>query len=270
VAANSGYLRVLPGRCIAGFPDCGAESGAGPNCRQRPSGWRRRRPSYSAARPVEHRAYFAVTSIAVIGLYIAYVIRLPTAARRDTSRPGPWNWALGRPIAAVGVWGHHHVRYAPPLYRSTCPLLTTRRRVLVVLGFAGGWRAISARNGSPGRPTRQRRRVDRAGEPRPRSRPEEDSVAALYHTHPGHGIECIIITSLESAHRFLTHAASRSATVMLTKAHHRPRATRQAIRRSSPSQPGETVRMSHPSHPICGHLMFRTPHCREPVMRKAP
>ena len=41
-------------------------------------------------------AYFAVTAIGVIGLYIAYVIPCTCGLRaRDNFTPGPWNWGSG-------------------------------------------------------------------------------------------------------------------------------------------------------------------------------
>ena len=51
-------------------------------------------------------AYFAVTSIAVIGLYIAYVVPVFLRLRKPDFEPGPWN--LGRWSAPIGwtavVW----------------------------------------------------------------------------------------------------------------------------------------------------------------------
>jgi amino acid transporter len=97
-------------------------------------------------------AYAAVTSIAVIGLYVAYLI--PVFLRRingDAFRPGPWKLNKWGPvigwIAIVWVvficvilmlpqtggkfsWGTFN--YAPVA-------------VAVVLGFAGTWYAVSAR-----------------------------------------------------------------------------------------------------------------------------
>ena len=53
-------------------------------------------------------AFFAVVSIGVIGLYIAYVIAgLPALAQGDTFKPGAWNlgnkWRWLNPIAVVWV-----------------------------------------------------------------------------------------------------------------------------------------------------------------------
>jgi amino acid permease (GABA permease) len=96
-------------------------------------------------------AYAAVTSIAVIGLYIAYV--LPTLLRLlqgDRFQPGPWH--LGRYSRVIGsiavVWvGCITVLFMLP---QASPVTAksfnyTPVAVLVVLGFAGGWWLVSAR-----------------------------------------------------------------------------------------------------------------------------
>ena len=95
-------------------------------------------------------AYAAVTSIAVIGLYIAYV--LPTLLRLlqgDNFQPGPWS--LGRWSKLVGwvavVWvGFISVLFmlpqVSPVTRTTFNY--TPVAVLVVLGFAGIWWVVSA------------------------------------------------------------------------------------------------------------------------------
>jgi amino acid permease (GABA permease) len=105
-------------------------------------------------------AYAAVTSIAVIGLYIAYVI--PTYLRLragDGFRPGPWNLGRwGRPIATVAVvW----VVIITILFMlpTTSPVTAssfnyTPLAVLVVLGFAWIWWMLSARRWFTG-PRRQ-------------------------------------------------------------------------------------------------------------------
>jgi amino acid transporter len=49
---------------------------------------------------VNTTAYLAVTSIAVIGLYIAYVVPVYLRLRNPDFRPGPWN--LGRWSRPVG------------------------------------------------------------------------------------------------------------------------------------------------------------------------
>jgi amino acid transporter len=96
-------------------------------------------------------AYFAVTSIAVIGLYIAYV--LPVLVRRLNAAafvPGPWS--LGRWSALVGwtaiIWvGFISILFMLPQYspitRSSFNYAPIA--VAVVLILAGGWYLISAR-----------------------------------------------------------------------------------------------------------------------------
>jgi amino acid transporter len=99
-------------------------------------------------------AYFAVTSIAVIGLYIAYVT--PTFLRLragDAFQPGPWNlgkWS--KPVAYVAVAWTLFIcimlmmpQFAPagaPLidYLNFAPIA-----VAVVIGFAGIYWLVSAR-----------------------------------------------------------------------------------------------------------------------------
>lgn len=97
-------------------------------------------------------AYAAVTSIAVIGLYIAYVI--PTFLRLrqgDRFQRGPWH--LGRWSRAVGtvavVWVAviSVLFMLPTVYPVTAAGFNyTPVAVLVVLGFAGIWWLVSARN----------------------------------------------------------------------------------------------------------------------------
>jgi amino acid permease (GABA permease) len=97
-------------------------------------------------------AYAAVTSIAVIGLYIAYV--LPTFLRLlqgDAFEPGPWN--LGRWSRPIGVIAVVWVAFITVLFMlpqvSPVDVSTfnyTPVAVLVVLGFAGIWWLVSARN----------------------------------------------------------------------------------------------------------------------------
>ena len=96
-------------------------------------------------------AYAAVTSIAVIGLYIAYV--LPTLLRLqqgDSFKPGPWN--LGRWSKPVGVIAVGWVAFISVLFMLPQVNPITRNTfnytpvaVLVVLGFAGIWWVVSAR-----------------------------------------------------------------------------------------------------------------------------
>jgi amino acid permease (GABA permease) len=97
-------------------------------------------------------AYAAVTSIAVIGLYIAYV--LPTFLRLrqgDAFDRGPWHlgrWSL--PIGAIAVvW----VAFITVLFMlpQVSPVTAatfnyTPVAVLAVLGFAGIWWLVSARH----------------------------------------------------------------------------------------------------------------------------
>jgi amino acid transporter len=96
-------------------------------------------------------AYAAVTSIAVIGLYIAYV--LPTFLRLrqgDDFVPGPWN--LGRWSRPVGIVAVAWVAFITVLFMlpQVSPVTRTSFNytpiaVLVVLGFAGIWWVVSAR-----------------------------------------------------------------------------------------------------------------------------
>jgi amino acid permease (GABA permease) len=97
-------------------------------------------------------AYAAVTSIAVIGLYIAYV--MPTFLRLlqgDRFQPGPWN--LGRWSRPIGVIAVTWVVFITVLFMlpQVSPVGPktfnyTPIAVLVVLGFAGVWWLISARH----------------------------------------------------------------------------------------------------------------------------
>jgi amino acid permease (GABA permease) len=97
-------------------------------------------------------AYAAVTSIAVIGLYIAYV--MPTFLRLrqgDDFKRGPWH--LGRWSKLVGTVAVVWVCFITILFMlpQVSPITTTTFNytpvaVLVVLGFAGIWWAASARN----------------------------------------------------------------------------------------------------------------------------
>src|ERR1700710_2418400 len=90
-------------------------------------------------------AYAAVTSIAVIGLYIAYV--LPTLLRLlqgDRFQPGPWT--LGRWSKPVGVIAIVWVAFITVLFMlpqvspvGPSTFNYTPIAVLVVLGFAGIW-----------------------------------------------------------------------------------------------------------------------------------
>ncbi|MFL6121088.1 amino acid permease [Actinophytocola sp.] len=96
-------------------------------------------------------AYFAVTSIAVIGLYIAYV--LPTFLRLrqgEAFQRGPWHlgrWS--RPVGMVAVVWVCFITILfmlPPKSPVTAETFNyTPIAVLVVLGFAGIWWLASAR-----------------------------------------------------------------------------------------------------------------------------
>jgi amino acid permease (GABA permease) len=96
-------------------------------------------------------AYAAVTSIAVIGLYIAYV--LPTFLRLlqgDRFVPGPWH--LGRWSRPIGIVAVAWVIFITILFMlpTVSPIAKgnfnyTPIAVLVVLGFAGLWWLFSAR-----------------------------------------------------------------------------------------------------------------------------
>ena len=96
-------------------------------------------------------AYAAVTSIAVIGLYIAYVI--PTFLRLrqgDSFARGPWHlgrWSRIVGTVAVGWVGFITVLFMlPQAYPVTWATFNyTPVAVLVVLGFAGIWWLVSAR-----------------------------------------------------------------------------------------------------------------------------
>ena len=97
-------------------------------------------------------AYAAVTSIAVIGLYIAYV--LPTFLRLrqgDDFEPGPWQ--LGRWSRPIGIIAVAWVAFITVLFMlpqvspvDAATFNYTPIAVLVVLGFAGIWWLVSAKN----------------------------------------------------------------------------------------------------------------------------
>jgi amino acid permease (GABA permease) len=97
-------------------------------------------------------AYFAVTSIAVIGLYIAYVMPTFLRLRRgDDFQRGPWHlgkWS--RPIGTIAVIWVCFIAILfmlPPVSPITRDTFNyTPIAVLVVLGFAGIWWLVSARH----------------------------------------------------------------------------------------------------------------------------
>jgi amino acid transporter len=97
-------------------------------------------------------AYAAVTSIAVIGLYIAYV--LPTLLRLlqgDSFQRGPWH--LGRWSRPIGIIAVAWVCFITVLFMlpQVNPIEKTTFNytpvaVLVVIGFAGIYWLVSARH----------------------------------------------------------------------------------------------------------------------------
>jgi amino acid permease (GABA permease) len=105
-------------------------------------------------------AYAAVTSIAVIGLYIAYVIPSLLRLRAgEAFQRGPWHLGRwGRPVAmiAVGWVGVISILFMLP---TQSPVTATTFNytpvaVVAVLGFAGVWWLVSARRWFTG-PRRQ-------------------------------------------------------------------------------------------------------------------
>src|SRR5215210_3541328 len=97
-------------------------------------------------------AFFAITSIAVIGLYIAYITPVYLRLRLgDAFRAGPWN--LGRWSRPIGIVATVWVIFIAILFTlpqfvpvnlanfNYAPVL-----VGVVLLFAGGWWMLSAKN----------------------------------------------------------------------------------------------------------------------------
>jgi amino acid transporter len=101
---------------------------------------------------VNSTAYAAVTSIAVIGLYIAYVTPTFLRLRRgDDFERGPWH--LGRWSRLVGTVAVVWVVIITVLFMlPTASPITgsnfnyTVVAVVAVLGFAGIWWLVSARN----------------------------------------------------------------------------------------------------------------------------
>jgi amino acid permease (GABA permease) len=98
-------------------------------------------------------AYAAVTSIAVIGLYIAYILPVILRLRLgDRFKRGPWH--LGRWSRVVGVIATIWVAFITILFMlpQAFPIdLTTNFNyapvaVVVVLLFAGGWWMLGAKN----------------------------------------------------------------------------------------------------------------------------
>ncbi|MEH0512888.1 amino acid permease [Streptomyces sp. B21-106] len=118
-------------------------------------------------------AYAAVTSIAVIGLYIAYVIPTLLRIRKgDAFARGPWH--LGRWSKAIGVVSVAWVAVITVLFMlpQVSPVTWETFNyapiaVLVVLGFAGGWWQLSARDWflNPGHEKTLAREAARASTP---------------------------------------------------------------------------------------------------------
>jgi len=96
-------------------------------------------------------AYAAVTSIAVIGLYIAYVTPVFLRLRAGSAfQPGPWQ--LGRWSRPIGIVATIWVVFISILFllpQATPLNLSTFNYTPVVVGvvvaFAGGWYLVSAR-----------------------------------------------------------------------------------------------------------------------------
>jgi amino acid transporter len=99
-------------------------------------------------------AYFAVTSIAVVGLYIAYV--MPTYLRLragDAFKPGPWNlgkWS--RPVGTIAVIWTVFIcimlmmpQFCPCGNSAWDWINYAPIAVAIVIGFAGIWWVVSAR-----------------------------------------------------------------------------------------------------------------------------
>jgi amino acid permease (GABA permease) len=96
-------------------------------------------------------AYYAVTSIAVIGLYIAYVVPVYLRLRNPDFRPGPWN--LGRWSGPVGWTAIGWVAIICVLFvlPAASPItLTSFNYTIVAVGVVGLaawlWWVLSARH----------------------------------------------------------------------------------------------------------------------------
>jgi len=96
-------------------------------------------------------AYAAVTSIAVVGLYVAYVIPVFLRVRKGADfEPGPWS--LGKWGKPIGIIATAWVVFIFVLFMlpQVSPITTdsfnyTPIAFLVVLGGAGLWWVLSAR-----------------------------------------------------------------------------------------------------------------------------
>ena len=97
-------------------------------------------------------AYAAVTSIAVIGLYVAYITPVFLRLRAgDSFQPGPWN--LGRWSRVIGTVATIWVVFIAILFMlpQVVPVTVSSFNyapvaVGVVILFAGGWWLLSAKN----------------------------------------------------------------------------------------------------------------------------
>ncbi|MFK4146270.1 amino acid permease [Streptomyces sp. NPDC004065] len=120
-------------------------------------------------------AYAAVTSIAVIGLYIAYVIPTLLRVRRgDDFERGPWHlgrWSRTVGVLAVGWVGAITILFMLPQVSPVTPetFNYAPAAVLVVLGFAATWWFASARHWflDPSHERTRARAAARAGTPEP-------------------------------------------------------------------------------------------------------
>jgi amino acid permease (GABA permease) len=96
-------------------------------------------------------AYAAVTSVSVIGLYIAYVIPVYLRLRQgEAFTPGPWHlgrWSRLVGSVAVGWTGLITILFMLPTVSpiTAASFNYTPVAVCVVLGFAGVWWLVSAR-----------------------------------------------------------------------------------------------------------------------------
>ncbi|WP_371484306.1 amino acid permease [Kitasatospora sp. NBC_00315] len=97
-------------------------------------------------------AYAAVTSVSVIGLYLAYVIPVFLRLRQgEAFERGPWHlgrWSRPIGVVAVGWTALITVLFMLPTVSPVTAVSFnyTPVAVLVVLGFAGSWWLVSARH----------------------------------------------------------------------------------------------------------------------------
>ncbi len=97
-------------------------------------------------------AFFAIVSIAVVGLYISYV--MPVLLRRinhEQFEPGPWHLGKASPIIGWAAVGWVVLILFPLLGPQFSPITVTSFNfapvaVLVVIGFAGIYWLLSARH----------------------------------------------------------------------------------------------------------------------------